>query len=69
MIKVITFQNNMKKDWFSYDTGVVFMHGEIFKDKSRNSATFKMELFAIIGNGKKLQRASFNMRQGSWICP
>ena len=59
----------MKKDWFSYKTGVVFMHGEIFKGKSGNSATFKMELFAIIGNGEKLQRASFNMRQGSWICP
>ena len=28
---------------------------------------FKMELFAIIGNGSKLQRASSNMRHGSWI--
>ena len=28
------------------------MHGDVFKDGSRNSATFKMELFATIGNGK-----------------
>ena len=27
------------------------MHGDVFKDRSRNSATFKMELFATIGNG------------------
>ena len=62
-----TFRNNEKKGWFSYETGVVFVHGEVFKDGSRNSATFKMELFRIIGNGSKLQRASSNMRQGFWI--
>ena len=28
------------------------MHGDVFKDRSRNSATFKLELFATIGNGK-----------------
>ena len=28
------------------------MHGDIFKDGSRNSDTFKMELFATIGNGR-----------------
>ena len=33
------------------------MHGEDFKGGPRNSATFKMELFATIGNGRNLQRA------------
>ena len=47
-----TFQNNKKKDWFSHETGLVFVHGDVFKDGSRNSATFKMELFATIGNGR-----------------
>ena len=28
------------------------MNGNVFKDGSRNSATFKMELFAAIGNGR-----------------
>ena len=28
------------------------MHDNICKDRSRNSATFKMELFARIGNDK-----------------
>ena len=53
-----TFPNNKKKDWFSHETGLFFVHGEVFKDGSRNSATFKMELFATIGDGRKLQRAS-----------
>ena len=44
------FQNNKSKDWFSYETGLVFMHGEVFKDGSRNFAIFKMELFAAISN-------------------
>ena len=30
---------------------LVSVHGEVFKDRSRNSATFKMELFPTIGNG------------------
>ena len=34
------------------------MHTEVFKDGSRNSATFKMEQFATIGNCRELQRAS-----------
>ena len=34
------------------------MHGKVFKDRSRNSATFKMELFVTIGYGRKLHRAS-----------
>ena len=34
------------------------MHGKVFKGESRNSATFKMELFATIGNGRNFQRAS-----------
>ena len=68
MIKVTTFRNNKKKDWFSHKTGLVFVHGDIFKDGSGNSAAFKMELFATTGNGKKLQRASSNLWQNSWVC-
>ena len=56
-----TFRNNKKKDLISYKTGIIFMHGEILKDRSRSSAIFKKELFATIGNGRKLQRASSNM--------
>ena len=41
-----------KKDWFSHKTGIVFMHGDIFKDGYRNSTTFKMKLFATISNGR-----------------
>ena len=37
------------------------MHGKIFKDGSRDSAKFKIELFATTGNGEKLQRASSNL--------
>ena len=36
---------------------VFFVHDKVFKDGSRNSATFKMELFATTGSGGKLQRA------------
>ena len=42
----------MKKGWFSHETGVVFVHNDIFKNGSRNSATYKMELFVITGNGR-----------------
>ena len=52
MIKVATFRNNKKKDWFSHKTGLAFVHSNVFKDGSRNSTTFKMELFATIGNGR-----------------
>ena len=69
LIKVATFRNNKKKDWFSHKTKLVFVHGEVFKDRSRNSTTSEMELFATIGNVRKLQRASTDMLQGSWICP
>ena len=31
---------------------LVFMHGDVFKDRSRISVTFEMELFVIIGNGR-----------------
>ena len=34
------------------------MHGEVFKGGSRNSSTFKMELFVTIGSSRNLQRAS-----------
>ena len=52
------FQNNKKKEWFSRETRLVFVYGEVCKDASRNSATFKVELFATVGKGRKLQRAS-----------
>ena len=32
------------------------MHGHICKDRSKNSATFKMELFARIGNDSVYNR-------------
>ena len=41
-----TFRNNKKKDLFSHKTGLVFVHGEVLKDGSRDSATFKEKLFA-----------------------
>ena len=41
-----TFRNNKKKDWFSHETGLVVVHGEVFLDGSRNFALFKMELVA-----------------------
>ena len=55
---MVTFRNNKKKDWFSHETGIFFVHGEVFKDGSWNYAAFKMELFATSGYGRKLQRAS-----------
>ena len=36
---------------------VFIVYGELFKGGSRNSATFKMELFTTIDNDKKLKRA------------
>ena len=45
------------------------MHGEVFKDKSRNSAIFKMELFAAIRDSRKLEMASSDKAQGFWMCP
>ena len=47
-----TFRNNKKKDWFSLETGPVFMHSDVLKDGSRNSATFKMELLGLTTNGQ-----------------
>ena len=49
-----TFRKNKKKDWFSYKAGLVIVHDIVFKDGSRNSATFdgEMELFATITNGR-----------------
>ena len=44
------FQCNKKK-------GLVFVYGEVCKGTFKNSATFKMELFVTISNGRKLQRA------------
>ena len=52
MINVATFQNNKEKYWFSHKTGLVFVHGNVFKGGSRNSAILKLELFARVGNGR-----------------
>ena len=46
------FQNSKKNDWFSHETGLVFVNSNVFKDGSQNSAPFKMELFVITGNGR-----------------
>ena len=35
---------------------LVFVHGHLSKDRSRNSATFKMELFARTGNDRVYDR-------------
>ena len=49
---VTSFRNNKKKGWFSQETRLVFVHGKVFKNRSKDSAIFKMELFATIGNGR-----------------
>ena len=41
---MVTFRNNKKKDWFPHETKLVFVHGQVCKERSRNSATFKMEV-------------------------
>ena len=41
-----------EKDCFSHEIELLFMCGSVFKDRSKNSATFKMELFPAIGNGR-----------------
>ena len=45
-------------------TGPVFVHGDFFKDGSRNSATFKMELFATIGNSKVYNQSTVVLASG-----
>ena len=45
-------RNNQKKDWNSQETRLVFAHGEVLKDKSRNFAIFKMNLFAKTVNSR-----------------
>ena len=47
-----TFQNNKEKYWFSDKTRLVFVLGNNFKEGFRNSAIFKLELFATVGNGR-----------------
>ena len=42
------------------------MHGEVFKGRSRNSATFKMEFFATVGIDRNLQRASSDWLTTNW---
>ena len=37
---------------FTQNSGLVFVYGGVFKDGSWNSATFKMEFFATISNGR-----------------
>ena len=45
--------SNEKKHWFAQKTRLVFMHGNVFKDKSRNSVTFKMDLLGLTTNGQQ----------------
>ena len=54
--KVATFLNNKKKDWFSCKTRLFFVHGNIFKDGSRNFATFKKKqtLWPLFMDGVQL---------------
>ena len=52
LIKVATFWNNKKKILVFTQSQTSSMHGNILKDRFRNSATFKMELFATFGNGR-----------------
>ena len=47
-IKVAIFRYNKNKDWFSQITRLVFVYGKVCKGIFKNSATFKMELFATI---------------------
>ena len=42
------FRCNKNKDWFSHETRLVFVYGEVCKGIFKNSARFKMELFATI---------------------
>ena len=41
-----------EKNWFSHKTGPVFVHGNVFKNISKNTVSFKMQLFATFGNGR-----------------
>ena len=52
-IKVVTFQTNKKKNWFSDKTRLVFVYDEVCKGTSRKSIIFKMELFTTIWNLSK----------------
>ena len=54
-------KKKIKKEWLSYETRLIFVLGVVFEHWCRYSAIFKMELFATIGNDKKLQRASSSM--------
>ena len=44
------------KDWFSHETRLVFMHREVFRGRSRNSAIPKIGLFATIGDGRAINQ-------------
>ena len=61
--KGATFWNNKKKDWFSHETRLAFVYGKVFKERSRNSAIFKMELFATTDNGR-----AYNQRTVVFAC-
>ena len=64
-IKVAIIQNNKKKRLVFTQNRLIFVYGKVFKDRSRNSATVKV--FTTTGNGRKLQRASSDIRQSSRI--
>ena len=38
------------------------MHGDVFKDRSRSSATFKMELFAAVANDRAYKQLTLVSR-------
>ena len=48
---------------FSHKAGIVFVHDNIFKYRTKNSATFKMELVAKIGNGR-----AYNQWKVVFVC-
>ena len=52
LMKVAAFWNNKKKDWFSLEAWLVFVHWDAFKDRSRNYPTFKIELRATVSSGR-----------------
>ena len=52
-----TFENSKKR--------LVFLHGDVFKNGSRSSTIFKMELFATTGNGRAYNQWTVVFARGS----
>ena len=51
-MKVATFRNNENKYWFPHETKLVFVHGHVCKDRSKNCAIFKIKPFSWIENNR-----------------